>query len=314
MSLPSIAVITGGIGSERAVSLKTGTQVYTSLAKCFPTTWIELHADLGLYGSQGEQYTWQGLQNFDFVYIAIHGAYGEDGKIQSLLEAQGIEYNGSSSQVSIITIDKYLTQTLVGEHGIDVPQTVFYQPGDTLDTTEFTFPVVIKPNAEGSSIGVSIADNQSELDHALQAQPDTALLIQEYITGQEFSCGVMKNSDQDPLYTLPPVEIITSDGNFDYQAKYQSQTTQEICPPDISSALSQRIIDQATAVHEILGCRGLTRSDFRYDATQDRLVFLEINTIPGQTQSSLAPQEAQAVGVDFDTFIQDQVHLGQSNT
>lgn len=313
--MKKIAILFGGPSKERDVSIKTADQIFQALQETeyYPTK-IELTIDLKL---MNDIYTlsWQDLKSFDFVYIAIHGDYGEDGKVQAILESYNIPYNGSDSKASNIGMDKLFTQNFLAEYGILSPKTTLITNEllGSIDLTDFPIPCVIKPNQAGSSVGVEVIHNQENLIGALEAvlKHNQQVLVQEYIQGKEFTCGVIKNQGENPLYILPPVEIIVDgDQFFDYNNKYNSTNTQEICPPNISNELMQKIIDISHTIHITLHCDGLTRSDFRYDIEKDELYFLEINTIPGQTEASLCPHEAKVIGKSFQTFVIDQIELG----
>lgn len=309
-----IAVLWGGPGNEREVSRKTSQQVYQALQERHSPTLVELTPELTL--TLGEKSIgWKDLKQFELVFIAMHGSYGEDGRVQAILESLSIPFNGPSARTSVITMDKILTQQIVAEQGIRVPQTLIITPEtEMVDVTEIGFPCVVKPNQSGSSVGVSVVQEEDDLPKALEKAfaEDSLVLIQEYVPGKELTCAIMKNQDQDSVYALPPIEIITVDGWFDYENKYTSTETREICPAEISDELSQRIQDESSKIHDMLGCDGLTRSDFRYNPETDDLVFLEINTIPGQTEASLCPKAAAAIGKSFPEFIEDQVHLSLS--
>lgn len=316
--MKKIAILFGGPSKEREVSIKTAEQIFLSLqdTEYYPIK-IELTKDLKLMNDIYEL-SWQDLKSFDFVYIAIHGDYGEDGKVQAILENYQIPYNGSNSKASNIGMDKLFTQNFLSQYGILSPKTILITNEllGSIDLTEFPIPCVIKPNQAGSSVGVEVIYNQENLIIALEnvLKHNQQVLVQEYVEGKEFTCGVIKNQGEEPLYTLPPVEIIVEgDQFFDYNNKYNSTNTQEICPPNISEELSERIIQTSLKIHDLLYCDGLTRSDFICDIKKDKLYFLEINTIPGQTESSLCPLEAKVIGKTFQEFIIDQIELGFKN-
>lgn len=314
--MKQIAVLFGGPGNEREVSIKTSEQVAQAIDSLegFQATRIELTRELGFVDPEGQSLRWANLKHYDFVFIAIHGAYGEDGKIQAILEGLGMPFNGPGSRSSVMAMDKLLTQQLLVEAGILVPQTMVLTSDDrdALDTAVLEYPCVIKPNQSGSSVGVTIVESVDQVERALDTafHEDDTVMIQEYVAGQELTCGVIKNQGSEPLYELPPVEIVTDQGFFDYHNKYQSAGTQEICPAEVSPKLTTQMQDLALRVHDILGCDGLTRTDFRYNPETSKLYVLEINTIPGQTEASLCPKEAKAIGKPFAEFIKDQIELG----
>ncbi len=178
----------------------------------------------------------------------------------------------------------------------------------------FGFPCVIKPNASGSSVGVSIAHNASDVVISLEKawREDETAIVQQYIPGREFSCGVMGNTGQTEIEALPVVEITPKSSEFfDYGAKYTPSASEEICPAVLSEKITASIQKFSVLAHTTLGCDGLTRSDFRLDP-EGNIFFLEINTIPGQTKTSLCPKEAAAAGMTFPEFLEKQVVLALS--
>lgn len=179
-----------------------------------------------------------------------------------------------------------------------------------MSVQSFGFPCFIKPNASGSSVGMSLVDEPSALDAALAAAfaECEMVLVQERIRGREFSCGALGNSGQTDILALPVVEIITTARFFDYEAKYDASKTREVCPAEIDAALAARIQDAARIAHKALRCDGLTRSDFI--ASEDGTIyFLEINTIPGMTEASICPKEAAALGWSFADLLDKQIVL-----
>ncbi len=333
-----VAVICGGPSNERAVSLKTGDQVLKALStKKYETYLLEVTKQGGwlLKGGPTKNQRLQKttptlavekyrpskdiLKTADVAFIGMHGKFGEDGKIQTLLELAGIPYTGSGILASALGMDKMKTLEIVGRYGVRTPK--FLATSSIVPNTSVVglykavadrvgYPCVVKPNASGSSIGISIVKNKKQLLPAIKrsSKEDEKILIEEYIKGTELTCGVMGNSGQTELEALPPVEIIPEGEFFDYNSKYFSEKTKEICPARISAKTTARIQELSRKTHFVLGCDGLTRSDFILSPS-GQLYFLEINTIPGLTEVSLCPKEARVAGMSFPEFLDKQIEL-----
>lgn len=326
----SVAVLCGGPGAEREVSLKSGQQVLENLPRDrYSAVRIEIAPDgpwLLYEDGSAEPKTIDpptivakknGEWRWDIVFIALHGTFGEDGRVQALLDLAQIPYTSSGVLSSAIGMDKAMTRKLARLSGIRTPKFLeFFDPTIPPDAVAKTvaeqlgFPCVVKPNASGSSVGVSIVKDASGLPLGLSRAfaEGRHILIEEYIKGVEASCGVMGNSRRTSLAPMPPIEI-TPDGEFfDYRAKYQSAATQEICPTRFGGELNRAIQNCALLAHEMLGCDGLTRSDF---IVRDGVpYFIEINTVPGLTGESLCPKEARAMGMSFAQMLERMIELG----
>ncbi len=307
MNKLKVSIICGGFSNEREVSLKSGLGVADALSpEKYDINIVELGDDREWHKNNKAFIE----QTPDLVFIALHGKYGEDGTIQSILDDLNIPYTGSNAQVSRLAMDKKATIETVESIGIQVPQSIL-SGKNIQNSEEISFPCVVKPNESGSSIGVSIVDTKDELNSALEIafKEDDRVLIERYIKGREFTCGVLGNSDDEELIVLPLVEIITHDeAFFDYEAKYNSRTVEEICPAQIDKEVSDKIQELSKKIHRHLGCDGLTRSDFIL-SEDGQIYFLEINTIPGMTQVSLVPKEAAAAGMSLGEFFEKQVEL-----
>ena len=237
----------------------------------------------------------------DVVFLGLHGACGEDGRIQAALELMGIPYTGSGYLGSALAMDKDLAKKLAMAYGVRTPkaQVVIYDKGDTLmQAQSIGLPCVVKPVDSGSSIGVAIATNQKELSDALEMnRPLGRVIVEQYIKGREIDVGVLKGE------ALPSIEIRPKHSFYDYVSKYQAGATEEICPSPIDPAIEAELRRVAVKVHTLLGLEGYSRSDYIVDEQGD-VYFIEINTLPGMTPTSLMPQEAAAVGIDFKTLCQ----------
>ena len=237
----------------------------------------------------------------DVVFLGLHGACGEDGRIQAALELMGIPYTGSGYLGSALAMDKDLTKRLVSAAGVRTPRwhMVYYDREDTLkQASSIGLPCVVKPVDSGSSIGVAIAHDQKELSDALEMnRPLGRAIVEQYMKGREIDVGVLKGE------ALPSIEIRPKKGFYDYVNKYQAGATVEICPSPIEPAIEAELRRVAVKVHNLLGLTGYSRSDYMVDENGD-VYFLEINTLPGMTPTSLMPQEAAAVGIDYKRLCQ----------
>ena len=234
----------------------------------------------------------------DIVFMALHGMNGEDGRVQAAFDLMGIPYTGSGHLGSAMAMDKILTKQMVKEQEIKTPEFTFYRnvgPEDLQEIFDDTpIPCVVKTPTGGSSVGVFIVRDEDALRDALKAclSMGSSVLIEELIEGREFTCGVLRGK------ALPSVEIRPLVRFYDYTNKYMAGATEEICPGRTTPEVEKRIGDTALAVHTILGLRTYSRSDFI--VTDDNEVyFLEVNTLPGMTDTSLVPQEAAAVGISY---------------
>ena len=333
-----IAVINGGLSNEREVSIKTGQQVFNNLSdENYDKFLVEMTKDgrwllsgdnlkLGAKFSGTKALTIMhpdkgiaknDLNNFDIVFLALHGKFGEDGKIQSILDILGIPYTGSGVLASALGMNKAKTMEFISSIGIKTPKFLFLSDRQNIDLKkinkmiikDINYPCIVKPNESGSSIGINVVNVFEDLEKAINKayNEDGQILVEEFIKGREVTCGVLGNSNQTELEVLPPVEIIADSTFFDYDAKYFSEKTQEICPADISDKLTEEVQDLAKKIHKVIGCDGLTRSDF---ILKDNVFyFLEINTLPGLTEQSLCPKEAKAAGMTFAEFLDKQIKL-----
>ncbi|HUR17111.1 MAG TPA: D-alanine--D-alanine ligase [Candidatus Limnocylindrales bacterium] len=240
----------------------------------------------------------------DVAFIAIHGQWGEDGTIQGMLELLGIPYVGSGVLASALAMDKVMAKRMLAATGLEVPRGFEVERAhrdpdlEQQLADEIGYPLVAKPVQQGSSVGINLVDNADELRAALDSalQYDDRVLVEERIFGTELTVGVIGNRPN--LEPLPVIEIVTRHEFFDYQAKYDPQLSDEICPARIPDELALRVQDMASRAHTALGCRDLSRTDMI--ATPDgRVVLLEVNTIPGMTANSLLPKAARTAGIEF---------------
>ena len=296
----NILLIAGGWSGEREVALSGARQIEKGLAALgHDVTLFDPARDLrGLYAA---------AQGRDFAFINLHGSPGEDGLVQCMLERVGMPYQGSDSRSSLLALNKAVSKQIFREAGLDTPDWEFVPASHVNEWRPLLpFPMVVKPNTGGSSLGVGILGSEEELEDYL-AQPEIAgqdLLAETLVRGQELTCGVLEGT------VLPPVLIRPKRGEFfDYESKYEPGASEEICPAPISEELTARLQAMAAAAHEALGLTDYSRSDFMLSA-DGRPYLLEVNTLPGMTATSLLPQEAQAAGLSFEQLLARLIELG----
>jgi len=248
-----------------------------------------------------------GGQKIDLVLPIGHGQYIEDGKLQGMLDMLGIPYVFSGTLTSALAMNKHLTKIIAQAAGLTICLEQILKSNDQVDLdkiiTDLGLPVVIKPVELGSSVGISIPKNKADLEVALanSFKLTNTIMVEKYVKGRELTCAVLGN---DQPQTLPVVEIIPKVSEFfDYKAKYEVGGSEEICPANIPEAIRNQVQKQAIKIFQALGCSDLARADFIWDEKNNQLYFLEINTIPGMTQTSLVPQEAKVQGLEFPQFL-----------
>ena len=234
----------------------------------------------------------------DITFLGLHGGEGENGKLQATFDLLGIRYTGPDSLGCAVAMDKGFTKQVFLQSGIDTPRGVCLHSSDpdrSLPALGLSLPVVVKPCSGGSSIGVYIVTTEGEYEDALEKsfRYEDEVVIEEYIRGREFACGVV-----DGLGALPPIEIIPKTGFFDYANKYQDGATEEVCPADISPEIDQRMRELTEKAYRALKLNVYSRADFLLDE-KGNLYCLEMNTLPGMTAASLLPKEAKAVGIEY---------------
>lgn len=248
----------------------------------------------------------------DVVFIAMHGPGGEDGKIQGLLDTLQIPYTGSGVLASALAMNKVMSKRLMRAAGIPVPRDIVIAKGDKVsdlvDRVErsLRWPVIVKPNEQGSTIGMSIARRAEDLDEALKLamRYDRVVLIEEYIHGVEITAGLIGNENP---RVLPLIEIVTPTGFYDYDAKYKAGGSEHIIPARISNEMTRKAQAIAAQVYVELGCRGMSRVDMMVRG--EEIFVLEANTIPGMTPTSLLPQAAEAAGIGFRELLDEIIRL-----
>ncbi len=301
-----IALLAGGISSEREVSIKSGQQVYEALDKDkYDVRRYDPQTDLAALMADASQ--------IDAALIILHGPYGEDGTVQGLLELLDIPYQGAGVLGSALAMNKLAAKRMYEKRDLPVPpyevvaRTAPTDPGQLVQ--RLGLPVVVKPVSAGSSIGMSIVRSLAELAPAMQKafRHDGSVIVEAFIEGIEITGGVLGN---DTPQALPLIEIIPGREHpfFDYAAKYTPGATREICPARIDAQATQKAQAYALSAHKALFCKGYSRTDM---ILRDRDIFvLETNTIPGMTPTSLFPQAAQAAGLSFSQLLDRLIELG----
>jgi D-alanine-D-alanine ligase len=318
MTMKNIALLAGGFTGEYEVSLNSASNIANNLDKAkYKVYTILINRDRWFYEQGSERFDIDKndfsltINNqkikFDFAFITIHGTPGEDGKMQGYLDMLNIPYNTCDVTTSAITMNKAYTKTIVhGIHGLNTAKSIrlLKKDGHDIATIASTlkFPLFIKPNNGGSSVGMSKVYTVAELPAAIEKafHEDNEILIEEFIKGREFSIGIARLNGK--ITVLPATEIISKTEFFDYEAKYTAGASDEITPADISAAQNAQIVEIVTEVYLRLNCRGMARVDFiLLDDTQD-FYFIEINTTPGQSSASLIPQQVRAAGLNLPDF------------
>jgi D-alanine-D-alanine ligase len=287
-----VAVLMGGVAAEREVSLRSGQAVLNGLlaagvdAKAYDVTCITQLVDIA--------------QHHDHAFIALHGRWGEDGQVQAILQSLRLPFTGSGMAASALAMDKLRTKLLWSGAGLATPRFVYSSTSHPIDLTalDMRFPLMVKPSHEGSSIGMRKVDNPEDLLDAIrEAQRfDTEVLIEEFIQGREFTVALLNGR------TLPMIELKTSHDFYDFDAKYQANDTQYICPCALDEASQDAINQLVLAGFAVLGAQGWGRMDVMLDQ-QNQPWLIELNTVPGMTEKSLVPKAAKQAGLSFEQLV-----------
>lgn len=324
-----IVLLLGGTSTERAISKSSSASIYTAILslghevilvdpaygvnqpkdekKFFETNdYKEISNDNYIKAFNSDLFN-----NVDLVFIGLHGKWGEDGTVQSLLELKGLKYTGSNILSSSISMDKIMSKILFGHYGVFTPKWLSYDK-HTVNIesvknnikSDINFPCVIKPNDQGSTVGLSVVNNENEIEDAvnLAFNYSDKILIEEYIDGYEMTVGIIENK------ALPVLEIKPKHNLYDYECKYTSGMSEYIVPADIPKETEQLLQAQALLAFNSLGCSGYGRVDFR--VSRDYKPYcLEVNTLPGMTSTSLVPKMAKATGIMFEDLIDRIIKL-----
>ena len=293
-----IAVLMGGWSAERAVSLMSGAGVADALEELgHRVTRIEMDRDVALRLADAKP---------DLVFNALHGTPGEDGSVQGMLDLMGLRYTHSGLATSVIAIDKQLTKQALVPHGVPMPGGRVVRSADLFAGDPLPRPYVLKPVNEGSSVGVAIVT--AEGNHGSPIARDAAgpwqefdeLLVEPFIRGRELTTAVLGNR------ALGVTELRPKSGFYDYDSKYTDGMTEHVFPAPIPDEIAEACKSVALEAHRLLGCKGASRSDFRWDDERgvDGLFLLEVNTQPGMTPLSLVPEQARHIGMSYPALVQ----------
>ena len=288
-----VAVLMGGASAEREVSLMSGQGVLQALR----SQGVDAHA----FDPAERQLSALKHEGFARCFIALHGRFGEDGTVQGALELLGLPYTGPGVMASSIAIDKVMTKRIWRSEGLPTPD---WRQVDSAEATVEAFaalgsPMIVKPDREGSTIGLTkvTTREQCEAAYALAAQHDARVLCEQFISGDEVTIAVLGSGET--ARALPVIRIVAFEGNYDYQNKYFTDTTQYLVPSQLPEGEEDRIQALVLEAYRVLGCRGWARADVMIDARTREPYLLEINTSPGMTSHSLVPMAAQAAGISY---------------
>lgn len=284
----------GGTSAEREISLISGKAVLAALQ----SQGVDAHAF-----DPAEHSIWDlKTQGYDRAFIALHGRFGEDGTLQGALEALGVPYTGSGVMASALCMDKWRTKLVWLAAGVPTPRFRMLTPDVDFSSVieELGLPLIIKPAREGSSIGVSKVSSAAEFGPAFEAayKLDPLVIAEEFVTGSEMTAAVLGDT------SLPLVRIEPTQGEYDYQNKYFTDSVKYHCPAGIDAALEKKIQDDGLRAFQVLGCKGWARADVIV-RTDGSYAFLEMNTAPGMTGHSLVPMAARATGMSFEALCLD---------
>lgn len=313
-----IALVTGGFSGEAVISYKSAMTIYSHLDKDkFEVYKIDINPQGWFYEDASGNRTEVNKNDFtivsdgkkikfDAVFIGMHGTPGEDGKLQGYFDMMGLPYTSCNSATSALTFNKRYTTAVAAVSGINVARSVLFMKGQFENADDavkdLKFPVFVKPNNGGSSIGMSKVNNASEeLGAAIEKafKEDEQVLVEEMIQGREFTVGVFRTKRE--IIVLPMTEVMAHKEFFDFEAKYGGKST-EVTPAQMPEEWRLKLEATAKKIYEVFNCRGVVRIDFIYNEEQNKPFMLEINTVPGQSDASIIPQQVRTKGWDLQEF------------
>ncbi|MEJ7677822.1 MAG: D-alanine--D-alanine ligase [Segetibacter sp.] len=319
MTKKKIAFVTGGYSGEAVISYNSAVTIENNIDKAkYDVYKIDIHPTGWLYKTtEGEEVAVDKNDfsikvngskiTFDAVLIGIHGTPGEDGKLQGYFDLLKIPYTSCNAATSALTFNKRNTVAVAAFGGIPVARSVLLIKNNFISpnkiASQLKFPVFVKPNNGGSSIGMSKVNEPSEeLGMAIEKafKEDDQVLIEEFIKGREFTIGVFKSGGN--IITLPITEVISKKEFFDYEAKYVAGMSEEITPAVVDEAIAEKVRSNAKLAYELLNCRGVVRIDFIYNESDQQPYMLEVNTVPGQSEASIVPKQVRAMGWTLKDF------------
>ncbi len=291
--LGKVGVLLGGKSGEREISLMSGQGVLEALQ----SKKVNAHP----FDPAKHNVAELAAQEFDRVFIALHGRFGEDGTMQGLLEQMNLPYTGSGVLASALAIDKQATKRLWSSFHLATPQFAMLQANSNWDQIikDLGLPIIVKPAREGSSLGLSKVTRAEDLPKAyeLAAKLDRDVMAEQCIIGEELTCPIVGDGDQ--ARALPVIRIVAPDSNYDYHNKYFSDDTRYLCPTGLDISVEEKVQALALSAYKALGCKGWGRADVMIDNASGQPYLLEMNTAPGMTGHSLVPMAAKAAGVEY---------------
>ena len=287
----------GGNSKERQVSLKSGNAIHRACKNIgYDTLIIDMIDDIDFYLNE--------LKKYDIVFIGLHGGEGENGTIQKTLEQNKIIFTGSDSKSSALCMDKNLSKIKAKDIGIPTPKWNLIKKVSSLDFNTQKFPIIVKPNDQGSTVGLHLVEEIDNLKSCVEKSLEFSnkVILEEFIPGKEITVPILGDS------ALPIVEIKPKSGFYDYKSKYTKGLTDYICPANIDKELSNKLKEFSIQIHKSFGCSHYSRVDFRIDNNNNPF-FLEINTLPGMTDTSLVPISASSIGIPFSGLVKKIIDL-----
>lgn len=326
---PNIAFVTGGYSGESVISYKSAVTIENNIDReKYNVYTIDITTNGWFYNDGNEKsevnkndFTItinKQVISFDAVLIGIHGTPGEDGKLQGYFDLMNLPYTSCDAATSALTFNKRYTVAVAAFSGINVARSAIliknqFESADEL-VKDLQFPVFVKPNNGGSSIGMSKVNQHSEeLGKALTKafNEDDQVLVEEFIKGREFTIGVFKSNNK--IITLPITEVASKKDFFDFEAKYTAGMATEVTPAQVSEEIAEQVREAAKRVYKIFNCRGIVRMDFIYSDDKQVPFLLEINTVPGQSEASIVPQQVKAMGWNLKDFYSALIEEALSN-
>ena len=327
MNKKNIAIVAGGDSSEYVVSVRSGANVLKAINQELFTPWLVRIKGEEWIVLDGENkltnidksdfsFTVNGLKcKFDYAYIIIHGTPGEDGLLQGYFEMLNIPYSSCDVQSSALTFNKFFCNNYLRSFGIPMAQSVRLTTGEKYSTSHIVeslgLPLFVKPSAGGSSFGVTKVKKAEDLVEAVNKALDESpeAIIEQFIDGKEFTCGVVKIGERKLVF--PVTEVIPKNEFFDYDSKYKPGMADEITPARISEELTLKIQALSSRIYDLCNCNGIVRID--YILKGDTFYFLEVNTVPGMTETSFIPQQIIAMGLNMTDLLTDIINSGLEN-
>ena len=320
--MKNIAIVSGGDSSEYVVSVKSGANVLSAIDRTLFNPWMVfirngewnvLDGDVTLAPVDRSNFSFSlngELIRLEYAYIMIHGTPGEDGNLQGYFEMLGIPYSSCGVQSSALTFNKNFCNNYLRSFDIPMARSIRLIIGEKFSTTaivkELGLPLFVKPSAGGSSFGVTKVKKEAELSEAIEKalKESPEALIEQFIDGKEFTCGVVKIGDK--KIVLPVTEVIPKNEFFDYEAKYTPGMADEITPARINEELTLKVQDLSSGIYDLCNCKGIVRVD--YILTNQTFYFLEINTVPGMTATSFIPQQIKAAGLNLTDLLSEIIN------